>query len=73
MGLREGEGEGVGGEGVEGEGVGGEGVGEGEGVGGEGVGTGKGEQDLPGSSSSLLTRRRLCEPAGAFVNPLAPL
>ena len=34
--------------------MGGEGVGEGEGV----VGKGKGEQDLPGSSSLLLTRRR---------------
>jgi hypothetical protein len=71
VGPREGEGEGVGGEGVgEGEGVEGEGVG-GEGVGGEGVGKGKGEQDLPGSSSSSLTRRGLRSPAGPVVISLA--
>ena len=45
-----------------GKGVGGKGIGE-----GEGMGKGKGEQDLPGSSSLLLTCRGLRSPVGPVI------
>ena len=64
-----GEGGGVGGEYV-GEGKGEAGlVGGGEGVEeGKGVGKGKGQQDLPGSSSLLLTWQCCCQPAYAIIS-----